>query len=307
MADANVVSGLSAYVEEQRYPLLRKAILGGNSISKMVPQLGIKTKAAINYISTDADFQDGSSCGFSPSGTTEYTQREIETGVIKEELEWCFKTLWGKYLENQYRVKADPQAMPFEEEITSELIAKINKKLEKAVWQGDKSSADANLNKFDGLLKIFSVESASTISATGVTSSSTSYDVIKAVIMSMPEDLLEKDAVVLVSPEIYREFAMELVDKNLYHYNPQNGAVTDAGFLFPGTSIRVEKVAGLAGSKKVIGTYWKNLFYGADLLGEEERFRLWYDEEDEMFRFRALWNSGVQVAFPDEVVIATAN
>lgn len=307
MADANVVSGLSAYVEEQRYPLLRKAILGGNSISKMVPQLGIKTKAKINYISTDADFQDGSSCGFSPSGTTEYTQREIETGIIKEELEWCFKTLWGKYLENQYRVKADPQAMPFEEEITGELIAKINKKLEKAVWQGDTDSADANLNKFDGLLKIFGVESASTIDASGVTTASTVYDVVKAVIMAMPEELLEKDAVVMLAPELYRDFAMELVDKNFYHYDPQNGAVTDAGFLFPGTSIRVEKVAGLAGSKKVIGTYWKNLFFGADLLGEEERFRLWYDEEDEMFRFRALWNSGVQVAFPDEVVIATAN
>ena len=307
MADANIVSGLSAFVDEQRYPLLRKAILGGNSISKMVPQLGIKTKAKINYISTDADFQDGSSCGFSPSGTTEYTQREIETGVIKEELEWCFKTLWGKYLENQYRVKADPQAMPFEEEITSELIAKINKKLEKAVWQGDTDSADANLNKFDGLLKIFGVESASTIDASGVTTASTVYDVVKAVIMAMPEELLEKDAVVMLAPELYRDFAMELVDNNFYHYDPQNGAVTDAGFLFPGTNIRVEKVAGLAGSKKVIGTYWKNLFYGADLLGEEERFRLWYDEEDEMFRFRALWNSGVQVAFPDEVVIATAN
>ena len=307
MANANVVSGLSAYVEEQRYPLLRKAILEGGSISKMVPQLGIKTKAKINYINTDADFQDGSSCGFSPSGTTEYTQREIETGIIKEELEWCFKVLWGKYLENQYRVQADPQAMPFEEEITGELVAKINKKLEKAVWQGDKSSADANLNKFDGLLTILESESASTVNVTGTTSSSTAYDVIKAVIMQAPEELLDKDMVVLVSPEVYREFAMALVDKNLYHYDPQNGAVTDAGFLFPGTNIRVEKVLGLAGSKKVIGTYWKNLFYGADLLGEEERFRLWYDEEDEMFRFRALWNSGVQVAFPDEVVIAEAN
>ena len=307
MPNANIVSGLSAYVEEQRYPLLRKAILEGGSISKMVPQLGIKTKAKINYISTDADFQDGSSCGFSPSGTTEYTQREIETGVIKEELEWCFKVLWGKYLENQYRVQADPQAMPFQEEITNDLVAKINKKLEKAVWQGDKSSADANLNKFDGLLTILESESASTVNVTGTTSSSTAYDVIKAVIMQAPEELLDKDMVVLVSPEVYREFAMALVDKNLYHYDPQNGAVTDAGFLFPGTNIRVEKVLGLAGSKKVIGTYWKNLFYGADLLGEEERFRLWYDEEDEMFRFRALWNSGVQVAFPDEVVIATAN
>ena len=307
MANANVVSGLSAYVEEQRYPLLRKAILEGGSISKMVPQLGIKTKAKINYINTDADFQDGSSCGFSPSGTTEYTQREIETGIIKEELEWCFKVLWGKYLENQYRVQADPQAMPFEEEITGELVAKINKKLEKAVWQGDKSSADANLNKFDGLLTILESESASTVNVTGTTTADTAYEIIQAVIMQAPEELLDKDMVVLVSPEVYREFAMALVDKNLYHYDPQNGAVTDAGFLFPGTNIRVEKVLGLAGSKKVIGTYWKNLFYGADLLGEEERFRLWYDEEDEMFRFRALWNSGVQVAFPDEVVIAEAN
>lgn len=308
MANANVVSGLSAYVEEQRYPLLRKAILEGNSISKMVPQLGIKTKAKINYINTDAEFQDGSSCGFNPSGTTEYTQREIETGIIKEELEWCFKVLWGKYLENQYRVQADPQAMPFEQEITDDLVAKINKKLEKAVWQGDKSSADANLNKFDGLLTILAAESASTVDAsTDITTASTVYDVVKAVIMAMPEELLDKDAVVMLAPELYRDFAMELVEKNLYHYDPQNGAVTDAGFLFPGTNIRVEKVLGLAGSKKVIGTYWKNLFYGADMLGEEERFRLWYDEKDEMFRFRALWNSGVQVAFPDEVVIAEAN
>lgn len=308
MANANVVSGLSAYVEEQRYPLLRQAILEGNSISKMVPQLGIKTKAKINYLSTDAVFQDGSACGWNPSGSTEYTQREIETGIIKEELEWCFKVLWGKYLENQYRVQADPQAMPFEQEITSELVAKINKKLEKAVWQGDTDSDDVNLNRFDGLLKIFGVESASTVNVSDIPATATTYDAIKAVIMAMPEELLDRDdAVILVSPELYRDFTMYLVECNLYHYDPANGIVTDNSYLFPGTNIRVEKVLGLAGSKKIIGTYWKNLFYGADMLGEEERFRLWYDEEDEMFRFRALWNSGVQVAFPNMVVIATAN
>ena len=308
MANANVVSGLSAYVEEQRYPLLRQAILEGNSISKMVPQLGIKTKAKINYLSTDAVFQDGSACGWNPSGSTEYTQREIETGIIKEELEWCFKVLWGKYLENQYRVQADPQAMPFEQEITSELVAKINKKLEKAVWQGDTDSDDVNLNRFDGLLKIFAGESASTVNVSDIPATATTYDAIKAVIMAMPEELLDRDdAVILVSPELYRDFTMYLVECNLYHYDPANGIVTDNSYLFPGTNIRVEKVLGLAGSKKIIGTYWKNLFYGADMLGEEERFRLWYDEEDEMFRFRALWNSGVQVAFPNMVVIATAN
>ena len=304
MADGYVVSGLSAYVEEQRYPILRKAILGGESISKMVPQLGIKTKAKINYMETDAEFQDGSACGFNPSGSTEFTQREIETGIIKEEMEWCAKKLWGKYLENQYRVQADPQAMPFEQEITDELIKKIQKKLEKAVWQGDTDDADPNLNKFDGLLKIF--EDAN-VEEVDIDSAATTYDAIKALVLAIPEELLEKDVRILVAPEVYRDFAMALVDKNFYHYDPQNGAVTDAGFLFPGTNIRVEKVLGLAGTKYMVATYWDNLFYGADLLGEEERFRIWYDEEDEMYRFRSLWNSGVQVAFPDEVLIAEAN
>ena len=304
MADGYVVSGLSAYVEEQRYPILRKAILGGESISKMVPQLGIKTKAKINYMETDADFQDGSECGFNPSGSTEFTQREIETGIIKEEMEWCAKKLWGKYLENQYRVQADPQAMPFEQEITDELIKKIQKKLEKAVWQGDTDSSDPNLNKFDGLLKIF--EDAN-VEEVEIDSAATTYDAIKALVLAIPEELLEKDDRILVAPEVYRDFAMALVDKNFYHYDPQNGAVTDAGFLFPGTNIRVEKVLGLAGTKYMVATHWDNLFYGADLLGEEERFRIWYDEEDEMYRFRSLWNSGVQVAFPDEVLIAEAN
>ena len=304
MADGYVVSGLSAYVEEQRYPILRKAILGGESISKMVPQLGIKTKAKINYMETDAEFQDGSACGFNPSGSTEFTQREIETGIIKEEMEWCAKKLWGKYLENQYRVQADPQAMPFEQEITDELVKKIQKKLEKAVWQGDKTSADPNLNKFDGLLKIFD---GANVEEVEIDSAATTYDAIKALVLAIPEELLEKDVRILVAPEVYRDFAMALVDKNFYHYDPQNGAVTDAGFLFPGTNIRVEKVLGLAGTKYMVATYWDNLFYGADLLGEEERFRIWYDEEDEMYRFRSLWNSGVQVAFPDEVLIAEAN
>ena len=303
MANAYVVSGLSAYIDEQRYPLLRKAILGGSSISKMAKQLGIKTKAKINYMNTDADFQDGSECGFNPSGATEFTQREIETGIIKEELEWCGKILWGKYLENQYRVQSDPQAMPFEQEITDELVAKISNKLEKAVWQGDKSSADANLNKFDGLLKVLSGETS--VVSVDATSASNAFEAIKSVFMAIPEEILDKNVEIMVSPELYRQFAMELVEMNLYHYDPQNGAATDAGFLLPGTNVRVVKVLGLAGTKKIVATYWNNLFYGADLLGEDERFRLWYDETDEMYRFRALWNSGVQVAFPDEVVVGT--
>lgn len=304
MANAINVAALNAYIDEQRYPLLRKAILGGDSISRMVPQLGVKTKAKINYMSSEADFQDGTSCGFNPSGSTVFTQREIETGTIKEEMEWCYKVFWGKYLENEYRIQSNPQAMPFEQEITDELVKKIQNKLEKAVWQGDKSSEDPNLNKFDGLLKILG-DSGNTdsIEVTGITSATTAYDAVKKVIENIPEVILDK-AEVLVSPAFYRKLSFELVEKNMFHYDFGNGAVNDAMLIFPGTSVVVRKVQGLTGVNKIVATPWDNLYYAADLMGEEERFRLWYSEEDEMFRFRSLWNSGVQVAFLDEVVIA---
>lgn len=304
MPNAINVTGLSAYIEEQRYPLLRKAILGGDSIKRMVPQLGIQSKAKINYMETDADFQDGSSCGFNPSGSTKFTQREIETGVIKEELEWCFKSFWSKYLENQYKVTANPQSMPFEEEITDDLVKGMQNKLEKAVWQGDKTSANANLNKFDGLLKLMGAD-ANVITGASA-SSATTYEEVKNAVMLIPEEVLGK-VEILVSPEFYRNLSFELVEKNMYHYDFGNGAVNEESLVFPGTSIVVRKVNGLAGTKKIVAADWKNLFYGADLLNEEEKFRLWYDEKDEMFRFRALWNSGVQYAFGDEIVLYTVN
>ena len=110
---------------------------------------------------------------------------------------------------------------------------------------------------------------------------------------------------ILVAPELYRQFALELVAKNLYHYDPANGAATDESYLLPGTNVRVRKVNGLAGTKKIIATFWDNIVFGCDLLGEEEKFRLWFDETDEMFRFRALWNAAVNVAFPEYVTVGT--
>jgi hypothetical protein len=41
------------------------------------------------------------------------------------------------------------------------------------------------------------------------------------------------------------------------------------------------------------------------MLNDMETFKLWYSDDNQEFRFAAKFNAGVQVAFPDEVVLAT--
>ena len=48
--------------------------------------------------------------------------------------------------------------VPFEEDFTNVQIEGISETLEVALWQGDTTSLDPNLNKFDGLIKIIDNE-----------------------------------------------------------------------------------------------------------------------------------------------------
>ena len=105
MANINT-SALSTYVEEHNIPLINQIVLGGSIIQDMTVQPNIKTKARIHYLSTDPTFQDGKSCGFNASGSAALTEREIETGIIKVNLEFCNKELLGKYAEYLVKISA---------------------------------------------------------------------------------------------------------------------------------------------------------------------------------------------------------
>ena len=142
MASAWNVSGLSAYVKENRDNILRKVILEGDTISRMAKQLGIKTKERLHYFDLSPVFQDGKGCGFSAQGSTNLTEKDIEVAPIKINMEWCNDDLLGKFAEYLVRFGADANAeqLAFEQLIADELVKNINKTMEEAVWQGDKSN-----------------------------------------------------------------------------------------------------------------------------------------------------------------------
>ena len=147
------VGTLANYTDEQRFPLIRKAVLSAKTASLLTLQAGVKSASAINILESDAVFQaDG--CGFNASGTTALTQRVITVGAIKVQEALCPKTLEAKYIQTQLAPGSMYDSIPFEQIYAEEKAAQIAKAVEVALWNGDLSSGTANLNKFDGLLKV---------------------------------------------------------------------------------------------------------------------------------------------------------
>lgn len=290
------VSGLSAYVQENRDNILRKVVLEGDTISKMAKQLGVKTKERLHYFDLNPVIQDGKGCGFSAQGATNITEKDVETAVMKINDEWCNDDLLGKYAEYLVRFGADANAenLAFEQLIADELVKNINKEMEKRVWQGKKAT-----DFIDGLLTQAAADNETVKVTFG--SGDTLYDKVKAVIMAIPEEILD-DAVVFVSPANFRGLVFELLEMNNFHIAPEE--IEKGEFYFPGTTIAVHKTIGLTGvDDKIYASTWGNMVYATDMMDDKEELRFWFSDDADLHRVKVKWNAGVATYFSDYVVL----
>lgn len=296
-----IVTSLPTYVEERRLPLIAEAVLSAKSASLFSLQTDIKHAAALNLLNTNVEFGDGSTCGWDPEGTQELTQRILTVGNIKVNMPYCERDLLDKWLGYEVRVKAGAETMPFEEAFINEVIKSIAEKVEVAIYQGDTSSNTNNLKYFDGLLKILGAE-AGTIDVSAA-AETTYMDKLMAVYAAIPELAYSRgDVAILVGMDTFRAFTQELIRENLYHYNL---GAPEGELTLPGTNVRIIGVNGLNGTDKVIAASLRNLFFGTDLMNDMETFDFWYSKDNQEFRLVVKFNAGVQVGFPDEVVLGT--
>ncbi len=289
------VSALPSYVEQNRLPLLAAAVLKGKTVEVINRQSGVKGKAALNIVNVDATFQDGASCGFNDGGDDEWSQRVIETTLLKVEKEWCWKDLIGYWNEYEYRVIAGDKSLAFEEFFLAEVAKKIAAGIETIMWQGNATPAIV------GLLGQFTAASGVIAASTGTTA----LENIQEVYMNIPEAVVDRSAI-FVDSSVFRAAVANLVAANLYHYDPQ--APVDE-FVLPGTNCRVIKVNGLNSATEqgktslIVGADPMNLVYGYDIEDSDKAFDVWYSRDNDTIRLRATFNAGTQIAFPSEVVI----
>ena len=306
MASTNfVVTSLPAYVQDNKDLIIKNfALVGTASRQRFGIQTGIKTSAYLNYLELNPTLQDGKGCGFTALGSATLTQRTITTAIIKVNMDICPDSLLGKYAEYLVRIGANSNELPFEQYIIDGVTTEINKKIEKLIWQGDTTQAsNTDLKWLNGILKQLASDSDKV--AVSIAANTAIYDAIKAVYLVIPEETLERGAEIYVSPANYRDFLMAMVEKKYFNYSgPQDSAPEE--FVFPGTDVKVVKTPGLAGvNDRIVASFPENFVYGCDAEGDLEDVKIWFSDDDDLFKLKVKWNSGIAYRFPNQVTLGT--
>ena len=290
------VSALPNYVAENRDLLLKNfGLVAGGTRSRIGIQTGVKFKENLNYLEIAPELQDGLNCELTPQGDgVALTDREMVTAWIEVLIAICPKKLVGKWAEYLVRANANEESLPFERYLIDGFIAEVNKKIEVLIWQGDTTSASTDLKWIDGFGIIFATDGTVV-----TTSAATLYAKLIDLYLGMDDATLNRGAEIYISPANYRALLQELVAANLYHYpSAENGTYPKEIFL-PGTDVKVVFTEGLEGvNGYAYATFPDNLRYGCDMENDEEDIAVKYDPIKELFYLKALWNSGVQIAFP---------
>jgi hypothetical protein len=311
------VGSLTNYTKENEALLVTSSVLGAKTAALIKSagnvMVGVKSAETINIMDTDAFFQAGGTCGWNASGTTSFTQRTVTVGKIKVQEALCPKTLEAKYLQKALPTGSTYDSIPFEQEFTDKKAKTIASQLETAIWTGDTASANGNLNKFDGLIKLIGAASgvvdanvSGFVSGAPLTSITPTnvVSLLDGVYRAIPAKVVAADDMtIFVGQDVFRTYTIALKNANMFNYAFDGKA--DSEFVLPGTSIKVVAVGGLNGTNDIFALRLSNMFLGTDLLNEEEKFEIFFAKEADEVRFAAEFKMGVNIAFPDEIVKVT--
>lgn len=303
MATTFSLAGISNYIDETHDQLMTGAVLGAKSIDRWNLQDGVKGKTSMNILNTTVAFQDGSDCGFDPNGTISVSKRYIDPAILKVDMEWCYKDLLGHYEQHLIKVGAGKEDNPWEKEFTDSLNDNVNTAVETMLWQGDSSSVSSV--EFDGLETILTAEAATTTDIiVDVTAEDTVWDQVVAVYTAIPARV-KKESTIYVSPDVFTKLVQELTASNLYHYVVSD---TTGEIKLPGTNVPVLEREGLIGADyDIVAVQDKDVTVGVDTKGDENLWKIGFDEKEETFYWKLRFALGVQTAFPENCRMAASH
>lgn len=292
---------LTAYTDQQRLPLITKAVFSARSASLFTKQVGIKFADALNLMDTDALIQSGDACGFTTSGTTAFTQRNITVGRMKVQETLCPRSLEQYWMQTQLTQGSNYEGVPFEQAFSEQKALRIAEAIENAIWQGNAYFSGINqlLDAASG-----SVVSGNTAAVSGAITASNVIGIFDNIYTRIPQAILTKtDLVMFCGWDTFRLLVMAFKANQGVMYNQVDlNGLAGGEIVYPGTNIKVIAVPGLTGTSRIVTTYLGNLFYGTDLLSDEEQFSIWHSKDQDEVRFQASWKSGVNFAYGDLIV-----
>lgn len=299
------VSGLQPYVDEQREDLIHRSVTEAQTLQYIAIQQGIKGSEELKLLNDSIVYQTGD-CSMSPSGDTVFTDRAIAVETIGYLKRFCQKDLAGFWTQLALRpgAMAEDKTLPFEQILINYLLELHAFELEKLIWQGNKVSGSGNLAFMNGFNQFLTTANGCVdLNTSGATSidATNAFDIFYEAFTNTPSNIAEgQDFICFTGRENFNFLLKNLVDLNLYNYNPTQIA-TLSELLLPGTNMRVVKVNGLNGTTKIYTGRASHFFFGTDLSSDFESYDLWYSFDDDVIYLRSKFRAGVQVPFLNQV------
>lgn len=298
------LSSLATYTDEVGGELIRRAILEGETAKIIKVQPGIKGSQSINLLDSTLYVQDGT-CGWTSSGATTYTQRDIAVCAYKVNEALCPADLNDYWLGQLLTPGSYNESVPFEQQIAELKTAQISQYIENIMW-----GASSATTCFSGFKELFAKFGTGTTTVTGgislngqvALSSVSALTQVDALVEQIPDDVVDRtDWVVFMSHANYRKYLINYRTANYFHFNPEN-SYQDFKTFHPATNILVHPVGGLNGSNLLVLAPAGYLVMGVDLMSDSETLKMFYSVDFDEVRLRSNFKIGVQVAWPQFVI-----
>ena len=281
------VAALPAYTDQLSNEIIAKSVLTTDLLQYLDLRTGYTSGTmAINLV--DADLPVSAlSCGFDSDGEITYTQVNVTIESLQSKTEVCPEDLRSVYQSAFMSAGTGNNEIPFEEIISNQYAEKLTKYNEGFLINGFGSTPGlkAQITSANGA-NLQAGTPAAWSAANAVDQALDLYDAIDESVKD------RDDIIIVVSPSSYRALTRGLVASNLYHFDSVN---SNDVVMLPGTNATVVKSSGLVGSDYKFAGPGKMIIAATGLQDEMDNFVWFYDQGNDIMKFRAAWRLGVGV------------
>ena len=292
------LSGLSTYSNELADSILLKSVLGATTprYARIYPNMK-GTSMKVGVMSNTPVWQDGLSCGLTPTGSTEITQVEIVGCYKTSRVNNCGNELRDYFLSQALTNSLFQESIPFEELFIQDLSNRSADFMEVELWQGTSCG-------FNGLIEDIQASGVSGGTYSALTSTN-AIDVLNTLVENLPSEVQRRDDLaIFMGFGDYRAFIAALAKSssmNLFSLGDESGLSTETTVFLPGSNIAVVPTQGLDGQSVIVLGPTQNILLGV-AADDGMEVRVQYDPFEDNVASLTKVGFGVGLHEPDKFV-----
>jgi len=298
-----VVSSITGFTDQTSTELMMKALVGATTPKVVNVKLGIKGTQQIQILDSSPAFQTGA-CGWSPSGTTTFSQISLTVCPERINESLCPDALYSTYQSLLLQKGETEESVPFEAQIADLKVKQIQQRIEQKLWGATTGGGDC----FNGFKALIVTGATGVANSSGVAfDASAAYGVSGNPITEVDKLINALDAnaqalenlVVFMSYPNYRLYVQALTKANFFQNYIGNsvsiGGEANSFAVHPNSTVKVYPTIGLASSNKVVIGPADYFVVGFDLLSDHERLDMWWSRDNDEIRIRGNYNYGAAI------------